>query len=124
MMNDKTIEYYLGLPYTIEFQQDKSDPQNPVWFAKVKELPGCMTEADTLEEAAGMIQDAMIVCIQGSLDAGLAIPEPQNESSYSGKFSVRLPKSLHRDLVQVAEREGVSLNQYINVALSRAIGSH
>ncbi len=83
-----------------------------------------MTEADTLEEAAGMIQDAMIVWIQGSLDAGLAIPEPQNESSYSGKFSVRLPKSFHRDLVQVAEREGVSLNQYINVTLSRAIGSH
>jgi antitoxin HicB len=124
MMNNKTIEYYLDLPYTIEFQQDKSDPQHPVWFAKVKELPGCMTEADTLEEAAEMIQDAMAVWIQGSLDAGLAIPEPHSESDYSGKFSVRLPKSLHRDLVEVAEREGVSLNQYINVMLSRAIGSH
>jgi antitoxin HicB len=83
-----------------------------------------MTEADTLEEAAEMIQDAMAVWIQGSLDAGLAIPEPHSESDYSGKFSVRLPKSLHRDLVEVAEREGVSLNQYINVMLSRAIGSH
>ncbi len=124
MMNDKTIEYYLDLPYTIEFQQDKSDPQHPVWFAKVKELPGCMTEADKVEEAAEMIQDAMVTWIQGSLDAGLAIPEPQSDSQYSGKFSVRLPKSLHRDLVEVAEREGVSLNQYINVMLSRVIGSH
>ncbi len=34
---------------------------------------------------------------------------------------VRVPKSLHRDLVDAAEREGVSLNQYINVALAQAV---
>lgn len=80
MMNEKTIEYYLDLPYTIEFQQDKSDPQNPVWFVKVRELPGCITEADTIEEAARMIQNAMAVWIQGSLDADLSIPEPESET--------------------------------------------
>ena len=117
-MSDKTLDYYLNLPYTSEFKQDISNADKPVWFAGVKELRGCITEADTFDEAAEMIKDAMRVWIQGSLDAGLSIPEPQPEPEYSGKFSLRLPKSLHRDLVQVAEREGVSLNQYINVALS------
>lgn len=33
-------------------------------------------------------------------------------SQYNGKISLRIPKSLHRELVQEAEAEGVSLNQY------------
>lgn len=123
-MSKKTLDYYLNLPYTTEFKRDRSDADKPVWFAGVKELSGCITEADTFDEAAEMIKDAMKVWIQGSLDADLSIPEPQPEPEYSGKFSLRLPKSLHRDLVRVAEREGVSLNQYINVTLGRAAGAN
>jgi len=122
-MSEKSLEYYLELPYTIEFQRDATNPDQPVWFAQVKELPGCITEADSLDEAATMIWDAMRTWIQGSLDAGLPVPEPQPSSTYSGKFSVRLPKSLHRDLVAMAQREGISLNQFITSALSRIVGA-
>lgn len=38
--------------------------------------------------------------------------------SYSGNISLRIPKSLHFDLVQQAQREGISLNQYLLYALS------
>jgi hypothetical protein len=34
-----------------------------------------------------------------------------------------VPRSLHRELVEAAEAEGVSLNQYINVALARAVAT-
>jgi predicted HicB family RNase H-like nuclease len=37
---------------------------------------------------------------------------------FSGKFVVRLPKTLHAHLVMEAEREGVSLNQYALYKLS------
>ena len=43
--------------------------------------------------------------------------------AYSGKFTVRLPKSLHQMLVQRAEKEGVSLNLFVTNALSRTVGS-
>jgi predicted HicB family RNase H-like nuclease len=43
------------------------------------------------------------------------------EKDYSGKVDLRMPKSLHRDLVRRAE-EGVSLNQFMVVALARAVG--
>lgn len=119
----KSIETYLDLPYTIEFKRDASDPDHPVWFAQVKELPGCITEADTLGEAAEMIRDAMHTWIAGSLVAGVSIPEPEPAPAYSGKFSVRLPKSLHGDLAELAKREGVSLNQLITSALSRIVGT-
>jgi hypothetical protein len=41
--------------------------------------------------------------------------------SFSGKFTVRLPKSLHQALVDRAEKEGVSLNLFVTNALSRTV---
>ena len=115
---DKTAEYYRDLPYTIELRQDAEEG----WFVSVRELPGCMSQGDTAEEAIQMIQDAMMGWIEVALEDGDPIPEPRPLEDYSGKFVVRVPRSLHRDLVEEAEREDVSLNQYINVALARAIG--
>lgn len=123
-MSEKPIEYYLDLPYTIELVHDTSEPEHPVWFAGVRELQGCMTEADSYDEAIRQIHDAMHVWLSDAVESGHPIPEPKGEEEFSGKFSVRLPKSLHRDLVDRAEREGVSLNQYITSVLSRAAGSH
>ncbi len=37
---------------------------------------------------------------------------------YSGKWLARAPKSLHRDLVETADLEGVSFNQYVVTVLS------
>jgi|SRR5688572_25918262 hypothetical protein len=42
---------------------------------------------------------------------------------YSGKFTVRLPRSLHQALVDRAEKEGVSLNLFVTNALSRTVAS-
>jgi len=115
---DKTVEYYMNLPYTVEMHQE---PEGG-WFVRVKELRGCMSDGDTPEEAATMIQEAMELWLEVALEDGVPIPEPPPESNYSGKFVVRVPRSLHRELVEAAEQEGVSLNQYINVTLAQAVG--
>ncbi len=115
---NKPLEYYLNLPYTIELTPDPEEG----WFVTVRELPGCISQGDTPEEALEMIRDAMHAWIEVSLEDGDPIPEPRPLEDYSGKFVVRVPRSLHRDLVETAGREGVSLNQYINVALARALG--
>ena len=114
---EKNINYYLNLPYTIELQQDPEEG----WFVRVKELRGCMSQGDTPEEAFEMIRDAMQGWLEIALENGTPIPEPRPEEDYSGKFVVRVPKSLHRKLVEEAEREGVSLNQYINVTLAGSV---
>lgn len=115
------VEDYLKLPYTIEVTQDESDGCTG-WFAKVEELPGCMTQADTFDELGEMIEDAKRAWIESALEDGVEIPLPRKVEDYSGKFVVRLPKSLHKQLVDTASQEGVSLNTYVNVALSQAIG--
>ena len=47
------------------------------------------------------------------------IPMPSYPVEYSGRFNVRIPKSLHHLLADAAERDGVSLNQYVVMLLAR-----
>jgi antitoxin HicB len=116
----KTVEDYLKLPYTIEIFRDESDG-NAGWVARVIELPGCITQSDTIADLVEMIEDAMRVWIESALEDGDPVPEPRPLTDYSGKFVTRVPRSLHRELVQAAGREGVSLNSYITMALSKAV---
>ena len=120
-MATMTAEKYLDLPYTIEVTKDESEEYSG-WFARVVELPGCMTQADTFEELSAMIEDAMRAWIESALEDGESIPLPRSIEDYSGRFVVRIPKSLHRELVEMAEREGVSLNTIVNVALGKVVG--
>jgi antitoxin HicB len=118
---DMTVEEYLDLPYTIVVVKDESGEYSG-WFARVAELPGCMTQADTFEELLEMIREAMTAWIESALEDGEIIPMPRSLEDYSGRFVVRIPKSLHRELVEMAEREGVSLNTLVNVALGKVAG--
>ena len=115
---NKKLAHYLSLPYTIEMVQDADGDG---WFVRIKELPGCISQGDTPEEALEMIQDAMKGWLEVAIEEGMPIPEPRQLEDYSGKFVVRVPASLHRDLVDQASEEGVSLNQFVNVALARAV---
>jgi len=50
-----------------------------------------------------------------------SLPEPPSgpqKREYSGKFNVRVPKSLHAALASEAEAEGVSLNQLVVAKLA------
>lgn len=50
-----------------------------------------------------------------------SLPEPPvgpQRREYSGKFNVRVPKSLHAALASEAEAEGVSLNQLVLAKLA------
>ncbi len=115
----KTVDNYLRLPYTIQLRQY----EDGTFFAEVVELPGCMTEADSAEEALEMIREAMAGWIEVALAEGISIPEPAADAEYSGRFLVRAPKSLHRDLVQRARAEGASLNQFVVTTLGHAVGA-
>ncbi len=93
------------------------------YFAQIIEFPGCMTEGDTPAQALEMLDDAMRTWLCGRLEDRLDIPDPANDEALSGKFIVRVPKSMHRDLAERAERENVSLNAWVNAVLARNLGS-
>ena len=49
--------------------------------------------------------------------------EVSPEKLPSGKWLQRAPRTLHRDLIRLAERERVSLNQLVTSLLSEAVGA-
>lgn len=116
-MQMTNVEEYVNKPYTIEVFRD-----GPGYVARVLELPGCITQADSFDELEDMVQDAMSVWISTAIEDGETVPEPRNDDQYSGKFLLRVPRTLHRQLAEEAVREGVSLNAYVNVALARSVG--
>jgi len=69
------LQYYLGLPYTIEIVPDEDG-----YFARVLELPGCMIYADTIEQLSPVIGEAMRDWIKVALEYGEDIPEPSQHS--------------------------------------------
>jgi predicted RNase H-like HicB family nuclease len=108
MMN---IFDYMELPYNIIMRHIK-DESGEYYFATVLELDGCMSDGETVEEAYQNIHEAMEGWIETKLEHGLPVPLPFDNTKYSGKFLVRIPKSLHARLAIEANKEGVSLNQY------------
>lgn len=117
-MANKDLAYYMALPYTIQIRPIQ-DESGSYYYATVAELDGCHSHGETVEEAFAMIRDAMEGYFEVKLEHGDDIPEPAVLDAYSGKFNVRLPKTLHRQLAEQAAREGVSLNQYVVYKLSR-----
>ena len=120
MRNNKKhrdMTFYLSLQYPITIH---SDPEGG-YVAEIEELPGCMTQAETIDEAFRAIEDARQLWIKTAYDEGQDIPLPRDMKEYGGKFLVRIPKSLHRALTRAAKHEGVSLNQYVTSLLASGV---
>lgn len=111
------VQDYMKLPYNY-IVQPIEDESGSYFYAHVLELDGCQTTGETFEEAYSNLKDAMKGWIETKLESNLEVPLPVKYNDYSGKFIVRIPKSLHYRLAIEAEQEGVSLNQYALYKLS------
>ncbi len=116
----KPLEYYLGLKYPVTIISDVTGG----FVAEIKDLPGCYSQGETQEEIFENIEEARRLWMESMYEDGNEIPLPgsETENKYSGKFNVRVPRSLHRKLDEIAEKEGVSLNHFLVSTLSRAVG--
>ncbi len=120
LVERKPLERYLSLKYPVTIH---AAPEGG-YVAEIEDLPGCLAQGETLSEAHELIEVARRMWLEVAYEDGQDIPMPRSEEEYSGKFNVRVPKSLHRKLNQMAEREGVSLNQFLVFALSHAVGQN
>jgi antitoxin HicB len=93
----------------------------PEWTATVEELPGCEAHGPTPERAAAAVANAVERWVRAAQADGREVPPPGAAATHSGKLLVRMPRSLHAELVRASEREGTSLNAYIVAALSASV---
>jgi len=94
------------------------------FIAIAPDLPGSSAFGETEAEALAELDQAIDAWIEAARAAGNAIPSPSRPASSlpSGKVLVRMPKSLHQRAALCAEREDVSLNQFIVACLAEAVG--
>lgn len=104
------INDYMKLPYT-KLVQEMNDESGNYFYGRILELDGCQSTGATLQELYESLNEAMEGYLEVKLENNLPIPLPSSVNNYSGKFVVRIPKSLHQKLAIEAEQEGVSLNQ-------------
>lgn len=111
---------YLKAPYSRILIPDD---ETGTYTAKIAEFPGCVAQGDSPEEAYQNLEAAAESWIEELLGMGEGVPEPAASNSYSGRVALRLPKSLHRNAAQLAEREGTSLNQFLVAAVAERVGA-
>src|SRR6202035_1245363 len=80
------------------------------YLIEFPDLPGCMSDGETIEEAIHNGNDAVRTWIETAAELNRPIPKPGELESQSGKWVQRVPKSIHLRLVNRAREEGVSLN--------------
>lgn len=102
-----------------------SEDEGGGYLVEIPDLPGCMSDGETIEEAVANGQDAKASWIAAMTEAKRPIPPPTAEppETYSEKWQLRAPKTLHRKLADRAKREGVSLNTLTVSLLSEGLGA-
>jgi antitoxin HicB len=86
------------------------------------DLPGCMSDGETVEEAIANGSDAVKCWITVAKEKGREVPDPGAIENLSGKWVQRVPRSLHARLTKQAKREHVSLNTLVVSILSESLG--
>lgn len=92
-------------------EEDKS------FIARVAEFPSLAAHGNTQEEALREIKDVVRFVLEDLKESDEPIPEPFGKRSFSGRLVLRMPEYLHRQLALEAMREGISLNQLLNLKL-------
>jgi predicted HicB family RNase H-like nuclease len=91
--------------------------------AKVKELPDVAEYADSHEEAYLLAIDTIETTAEAFTEQGRVMPLPMTENDeYSGRVTLRMPKSTHAAMAHWAQDEDISLNQLMVNCLSFSLG--
>lgn len=90
------------------------------WLISFPDLPGCLSDGETPEEAMANGKDALAAWLQAVREAGREVPGPREPAS--GKFMTRVPRSLHARLTARARQEGVSMNALVSAFLAEGLG--
>jgi len=96
------------------------------WSEDDKEYVGLCAEFPSLSWLAGSpeaalrgIRKLVADVVKDMKKSGEAVPVPMACKRYSGKFMVRVPPDVHRDLAVKAAEAGVSLNRLASAKLGQ-----
>jgi predicted RNase H-like HicB family nuclease len=92
------------------------------YIAVVPELRGCSASGETEQGAIKAVKEAASVWLETAKANDIEIPVPLDGEAVSGRYALRMPPDLYREVAFEAKAQGLSLNQFIVHKLSRAVG--
>jgi predicted RNase H-like HicB family nuclease len=104
----KTLDEYLALDYPFVAT---ADPDGG-YVVSFPDLPGCFTQVENIADLPEAVEEVRSLWLETAYDQGIDIPLPSFPEECSGRILLRVPKSLHRRLLDHASQDGISLNQY------------
>lgn len=121
----KSLEYYMGLNYSLEVRPMRDFDDSIYFVAKYKELDGLEGVGETEQEAINDLKIAKEGWFELSLKRGFEIPEPIiSNPSDSVKITYRMPNSLNYKIDIYSENEGISKNTAITQLLQKGLSEH
>jgi antitoxin HicB len=90
------------------------------YLVEYPDIPGCMSDGETIEEAIKNGRQALLDCLEVFKESGRKIPKPNIEAA---QWRQRLPRTLYAKLTKQAENEGVSINSLVTAIIAEAIGA-
>jgi antitoxin HicB len=114
-MSDIKISEY---PFTM---RHLSKEDGGGYLIEFPDLPGCMSDGETIAEAIENGKKAIQAWIEAAKEMNRPIPNPGELENQSGKWVQRVPKSIHLRLVNRAKEEGVSLNTLVITMLAESL---
>jgi len=90
------------------------------YLVEYPEIPGCMSDGETIEEAIANGREALRDCLDVFKESGRPAPKPGVEAA---QWRQRLPRTLYLKLTEQARGEGVSINSLVTAMIAEAIGS-
>jgi len=90
------------------------------YLVEYPDLPGCMSDGETIDEAIRNGREALRDCLDVFKESGRRIPKPSIEAA---QWRQRLPRTLYSKLTKQAENEGVSINSLVTAMIAEAIGA-
>ncbi len=100
--------------YRVTWSEDDNE-----YVGLCAEFPSLSWLEKTPEKALKGIRKVVADVIKDMKDNSEAVPEPIATRPYSGKFMVRVPPHVHRNLAIQAAEVDVSLNRLASTKLSR-----
>lgn len=111
---NRNLDWY---PFTV---RPLSREEGGGYLVEYPDIPGCMSDGETIEEAIANGREALRDCIDVFRESGRRIPKPAVEAA---QWRQRLPRTLYFKLTKQAKSEGVSINSFVTAIIAEAIGT-
>jgi antitoxin HicB len=116
-MSLRTKRYLDAYQFTV---RPLSKDEGGGYLVEYPDIPGCMSDGETVEAAIANGREALRDCIEVFRESGRKLPQPSVEAA---QWRQRLPRTLYLKLTKQAESEGVSINSLVTAIIAEAIGS-